>query len=229
MLLVLSPLGKWGIVVAELRFVASTGQYLERGKRVREELLDEDASQELRQLVAVCSELTSDFLYLRFANKQVHRREADFWASDDRALRSYIKSMADKRLEKAMSLAEELDIPIHYPITDKGTLYAGDRLQFRREVPVALVMDFHRHDQGTDYRIYITTNYNCHYVTGPDTIRDQRTTPPVPHHVVVANSVCGSSNGSITFLDTDPKYYDELSAFAEGIHMILSFALRFFV
>ena len=155
MLLVLSPLGKWGIVVAELRFVASTGQYLERGKRVREELLDEDAPQELRQLVAVCSELTSDFLYLRFANKQVHRREADFWESDDRALRSYIKSMADKRLEKAMSLAEELDIPIHYPITDKGTLYAGDRLQFRREVPVALVMDFHRHDQGTDYRLHL--------------------------------------------------------------------------
>lgn len=65
--------------------------------------------------------------------------------------------------------------------------------------------------QGTDYRIYITTNYNCHYVTGPDTIRDQRTTPPVPHHVVVANSVCGSSNGSITFLDTDPKYYYTLN------------------
>ena len=57
MLLVLSPLGKWGIVVAELRFVASTGQYLERGKRVREELLDEDASQELRQLVALSEAL----------------------------------------------------------------------------------------------------------------------------------------------------------------------------
>ena len=61
------------------------------------------------------------------------------------------------------------------------------------------------------YAIEITTNFNCHYVTDSIEVLDARITPPVPQMVIVPNTSCAASNGSVRLVNTDPKYYYTLN------------------
>jgi len=133
----------------------TTSNYIDVGRRLRAELLEADCPPQLPQMVKLCDELTAEYLYLHYANTKVHIRECDFWACDDRMLRGHVKAMADRRLLKVLQGAQALDIPIHYLKTDRTTVYAGDQLRWCHETAATPVMDFRRHDQGTDYFLHL--------------------------------------------------------------------------
>ncbi len=154
-ILILRPLKKWGIIVAELRFVESLGRYMDIERKVRKELLNDDVSEQLLQLVSLCEELQAGFLYMCYANRKMFCREADFWDSEDKMLQNYVKDMADKRLLKVINIATELDIPILYAKSDKSALHVDDRLWLHKETTVTPVMNFQRHDEGTNYQLYL--------------------------------------------------------------------------
>ena len=112
-ILILRPLEWFGIVGAELKRVVSLGQFMMMDGTVRSEQVDIQ-QEDLHELAELCEELRPDSLYARYANKKVFRHEEDFWATKEKAVRQHVKQMADKRIIKAVGLADKLDIPIIY-------------------------------------------------------------------------------------------------------------------
>ena len=111
--------------------------------------------EDLHELAELCGELRPDSLYARYANKKVFRREEDFWATKEKAVRQHVKQMADKRIVKAVGLADRLDIPIIYAKDQKVSLHISDRLTLDGGSEVTPVMNFSRHDEGTTYRLQL--------------------------------------------------------------------------
>lgn len=158
-LLILRPLGQWDIVTAELRRVAALGRYMEPKAAVKAQWVDVD-DDELRQLANVCEELQTDSIYTRYANKKVFRRTDDFWSTHDTMLRQHVKHLSDQKLLKAVTLAQQQDIPILYAQTEGTPLHITDQLTFTTDVKAMPVMCFHRHEQGISYtmKLRIPTN-----------------------------------------------------------------------
>lgn len=154
LILVLRPLEWFGIVTAELKRVDSLGQYMAVLGAQRSEHVD-PADDALRQLAVLCEELQPDWLYGKYAAKQVYRRAADFWATKDRTVVTHVKRMADQRLCQAVSAAMSLDIPVLYAKESQTALHLTDRLHMAQAREVTPVMRFHRHDQGTTYRLLL--------------------------------------------------------------------------
>jgi superfamily II DNA or RNA helicase len=153
-ILILRPLEWFGIVGAELKRVASLGQFMMVDGTVRSQQVD--IQQEgLHELAELCEELRPDSLYARYANKKVFRHEEDFWATKEKAVRQHVKQMADKRIIKAVGLADKLDIPIIYAKDQKVSLHMSDRLTLDGGSEVTPVMNFSRHEEGTTYRLQL--------------------------------------------------------------------------
>ena len=149
-ILILRPLTWFGIVGAELKRVVSLGQFMMVDGTVRSEQVDIQ-QKDFHELAELCEELHPDSLYARYANKKVFRHEKDFWATKEKAVRTYVKQMADKRIIKAVSLAGKVDIPIIYAKDQKAALHMSDRLTLDGGSEVIPVMNFNRHDEGTTY------------------------------------------------------------------------------
>ena len=149
-ILILLPLKWFGIVGAELKRVVSLGQFMMVDGTVRSEQVDIQ-QKDFHELAELCEELHPDSLYARYANKKVFRHEKDFWATKEKAVRTYVKQMADKRIIKAVSLAGKVDIPIIYAKDQKAALHMSDRLTLDGGSEVIPVMNFNRHDEGTTY------------------------------------------------------------------------------
>ena len=152
LILLLHPQGNWGIVSAELKRVDALGQYMDVVGALRADWLDND-DEDLRHLAILCEEMEPSRLYARYANKKLHKREHDFWTSDDKALQKYIKQMADVRLAKIIRMAVAIDIPLLYVATEKHPLHIADRLSVDDETTVTPVMIFSRHEEGTTYQL----------------------------------------------------------------------------
>lgn len=153
-ILILRPLEWFGIVGAELKRVVSLGQFMMMDGTVRSEQVDAQ-QEDLHELAELCEELRPDSLYARYANKKVFRHEEDFWATKEKAVRQHVKLMADKRIIKAVGLADKLDIPIIYAKDQKVSLHMSDRLTLDGGSEVTPVMNFIRHDEGTTYRLQL--------------------------------------------------------------------------
>ena len=153
-ILILRPLEWFGIVGAELKRVVSLGQFMMVDGTVRSEQVDIQ-QEDLHELAELCEELRPDSLYARYANKKVFRHEEDFWATKEKAVRQHVKQMADKRIIKAVGLADKLDIPIIYAKEQKVSLHMSDRLTLDSSSEVTPVMNFHRHEEGTTYRLQL--------------------------------------------------------------------------
>ena len=153
-ILILRPLEWFGIVGAELKRVVSLGQFMMMDGTVRSEQVDIQ-QEDLHELAELCEELRPDSLYARYANKKVFRHEEDFWATKEKAVRQHVKLMADKRIIKAVGLADKLDIPIIYAKDQKVSLHMSDRLTLDGGSEVTPVMNFIRHDEGTTYRLQL--------------------------------------------------------------------------
>ena len=153
-ILILRPLEWFGIVGAELKRVVSLGQFMMMDGTVRSEQVDIQ-QEDLHELAELCEELRPDSLYARYANKKVFRHEEDFWATKEKAVRQHVKLMADKRIIKAVGLADKLDIPIIYANDQKVSLHMSDRLTLDGGSEVTPVMNFIRHDEGTTYRLQL--------------------------------------------------------------------------
>ena len=144
----------FGIVVAELKRVASLGQFMMVEGTVRSRLVD-NGQEDLRLLAELCEELRPDSLYARYANKKVFRHEEDFWATKEKMVRTHVKQMADRRIIKAVGLADKLDIPIIYAKDQKAPLHISERLTLDSGSEVTPVMNFSRHAEGTTYRLQL--------------------------------------------------------------------------
>ncbi len=155
LILILRPQGRWGLIGAELKRVDSLGAFMNVTGALRAEWLTAEDDEDLRQLATLCEEMESSRLFTRYANRSTYRRESDFWSSEDKTLQKYIKQMADQRLVKAIRQADHLDIPILYAQTDKSALHVTDRLHVDTHTSVTPVMNFHRHDEGTTYRLQL--------------------------------------------------------------------------
>ena len=153
-ILILRPLEWFGIVGAELKRVVSLGQFMMMDGTVRSEQVDAQ-QEDLHELAELCEELRPDSLYARYANKKVFRHEEDFWTTKEKAVRQHVKLMADKRIIKAVGLADKLDIPIIYAKDQKVSLHMSDRLTLDGGSEVTPVMNFIRHDEGTTYRLQL--------------------------------------------------------------------------
>ena len=153
-ILILRPLKWFGIVGAELKRVVSLGQFMMVDGTVRSEQVD-ILQKDFHELAELCEELRPDSLYARYANKKVFRHEEDFWATKEKAVKTYVKQMADKRIVKAVGLADRLDIPIIYAKDQKVSLHISDRLTLDGGSEVTPVMNFSRHDEGTTYRLQL--------------------------------------------------------------------------
>ena len=153
-ILILRPLEWFGIVGAELKRVVSLGQFMMMDGTVRSQQMDIE-QEDLHELAKLCEELRPDSLYARYANKKVFRHEEDFWATKEKAVRQHVKLMADKRIIKAVGLADKLDIPIIYAKDQKVSLHMSDRLTLDGGSEVTPVMNFIRHDEGTTYRLQL--------------------------------------------------------------------------
>ena len=154
MILILRPLEWFGIVVAELKRVASLGQFMMAEGTIRSEQVDIEQAN-LHDLAVLCEQLRPASLYARYANKMVFRHEEDFWATTEKAVKTYVKQMADMRIIKAVGLADKQDIPIIY-VKDKETpLHISNRLKTERSTKVTPVMNFYRHKEGTTYRLQL--------------------------------------------------------------------------
>lgn len=151
-ILLLRPQGYWGIVTAQLKRVDAYGQYMNVVGAMRADWLDSD-NEDLRQLAILCEEMEPARLYDRYANKKLHKRENDFWASDEKALQKYIKQMVDMRLKKVIKTAEILNIPLLYVATKKQPVHIADRLSVDDETRVTPVMIFCRQEEGTTYQL----------------------------------------------------------------------------
>ncbi len=153
-ILILRPLEWFGIVTAELKRVVSLGQFMMMDGTVRSEQVG-IGQEELRELAELCEDLRPDSLYVRYANKKVFRHEEDFWATKEKTVRQHVKQMADKRIIKAVGLADKQDIPIIYAKNQKVPLHISDRLVLDGGSKVTPVMNFIRHDEGTTYRLQL--------------------------------------------------------------------------
>ena len=153
-ILILRPQKQWGIVTSELKRVYSLGRYMSTEGNVQSNLLD-DSQEPLRQLAAVCEELTLASLYARYANKTMFKHAKDFWASDNSTVRQHTKRMADIRLLKAVQMAAQQDIPIIYAPTEKSPLHISEQLHLKVGVEVRPVMSFHRHENGVTYKLQL--------------------------------------------------------------------------
>ena len=153
-ILILRPLAWFGIVGAELKRVVSLGQFMMVDGTVRSEQVD-ILQKDFHELAELCEELRPDSLYARYANKKVFRHEEDFWATKEKAVKTYVKQMADKRIVKAVGLADRLDIPIIYAKDQKVSLHISDRLTLDGGSEGIPVMNFNRHDEGTTYRLQL--------------------------------------------------------------------------
>ena len=154
LILILRPLKWFGIMGAELKRVVSLGQFMMVDGTVRSDQVDAQ-QEDMHELATVCEELRSDSLYVRYANKKVFRHEEDFWATKEKAVIQHVKRMADKRIIKAIGLADKLDIPIIYAKGQKAPLHIRERLKLESGKEVTPVMNFHRHDEGTTYRLQL--------------------------------------------------------------------------
>ena len=144
---------------AELKRVVSLGQFMMVDGTVRSDQVDAE-QEDMHELATVCEELRSDSLYVRYANKKVFRHEEDFWATKEKAVIQHVKRMADKRIIKAIGLADKLDIPIIYAKGQKAPLHIRERLKLEDDKEVTPVMNFHRHDEGTTYRLQLRIDGN---------------------------------------------------------------------
>jgi hypothetical protein len=125
-ILILRPLNSFGIVTAELKRVMSLGRYMTVKGKVMLQYVDEE-QEELKELVTLCEELTSDSLYAKYANKKVYRHTKNFWDTTETIVRQHVKQMADIRLLKAIRLTAMQDIPILYAAKDNTPLHITDR------------------------------------------------------------------------------------------------------
>jgi len=148
------PRALFGIVGAELKRVASLGQFMMLEGAVRSQQLD-SLEEELRQLAELCEELRPESLYARYANKKVFRHEEQFWATKEKAVIQHVKLMADRRVIKAIGLADKLDIPILYISNEGMPLHISDMLTMESGNEVTPVMNFCRHEEGTTYRLQL--------------------------------------------------------------------------
>ncbi len=153
-ILILRPLQWFGIVMAELKRVASSGQFMMVDRTVRSAQVDM-RQENLHELAELCEELRPDSLYARYANKKVFRHAEDFWGTKEKMVMTYVKQMTDKRIIKAVGLAGKLDIPIIYAKDQKAPLHMSDRLTLDGGSEVTPVMNFNRHDKGTTYRLQL--------------------------------------------------------------------------
>lgn len=153
MILVLRPQKGFGIVGAELKRVASLGQFMMVDGTVRSDQVDVSEQADLHTLTTLCEELRPDSLFVRYANKKVFRREEDFWATTEKAVVQHVRQMTDRRIVKAVGLADKLDIPILYAKEQKAPLNISDRLMLEKAKEVTPVMNFRRHNEGTTYRL----------------------------------------------------------------------------
>ena len=154
LILILRPIEWFGIVVAELKRVASLGQFMMVEGTVRSRLVD-NGQEDLHLLAELCEELRPDSLYARYANKKVFRHEEDFWTTKEKMVRVHVKQMADRRIIKAVGLADTLDIPIIYAKDQKAPLHISERLTLDSSSEVTPVMNFSRHAEGTTYRLQL--------------------------------------------------------------------------
>ena len=154
MILILRPQEWFGIVGAELKRVASPGRFMIVEGSVRSTQVDARQA-DLRDLAALCEELRPDSLYAKYANKKVFRHEKDFWATTEKTVRQHVKRMADRQVFKAVELADKLDIPIIYARNQEAPLHISERLKLESTRKVTPVMNFHRHEDGTTYRLQL--------------------------------------------------------------------------
>ena len=153
-ILIVRPLECFAIVGAELKRVMSLGQFMTTEGTVRSEQV-EMGQADLRQLAETCEQLRPGSLYARYANKKMFRHEEDFWATEEKTVRQYVKRKADKRLIEAVRLAAQLDIPMLYAKDKNTPLHISDRLKLEGGCEVSPVMYFHRHDEGITYRLQL--------------------------------------------------------------------------
>ncbi len=180
MIMILQPLKWFGIVAAELKRVVSTGQFMMLDGTVRSEQVDIRQA-DLHELAELCEQLRHDNLYARYANKKVFRHEEDFWATKEKAIRTYIKEKADQRIIKAVRLADKLDIPMLYVSDTKAPLHISERLTLESGSTVTPVMNFSRQESGTTYRLQL--RIAC---CGPNAPKEERLVEhPSEHHLVV--------------------------------------------
>ena len=167
--LILRPLEWFGIVVAELKREAPSGRLATVGAAAVEAVAAAtlgdatdsaaDSAQEdarwadVRALAVLCDELRPDSLYARYANRQVFRHASDFWATKEKTVQTYVKRMADRKLGKAIALADRLGIPIH----DADDLKTPLRVTPHIATPI---MNFCRHDDGTTYWLHLRIGGN---------------------------------------------------------------------
>ena len=159
LILIFRPLEWFGIMGAELKRVVSLGQFMMVDGTVRSDHVDAE-QEDLHELATVCEELRPDSLYVRYANKKVFRHEEDFWATKEKAVIQHVKRMADRRVIKAVGLADKLDIPIIYAKDQKAPLHIRERLTLDGGSEVTPVMNFYRHDEGTTYRLQLWIDGN---------------------------------------------------------------------
>ncbi|MBR6978859.1 MAG: DEAD/DEAH box helicase [Prevotella sp.] len=154
-ILTLTPQGIWGIVSSELKSITSPGRFMIVDRTLRKERLAAPGQEELKQLSILCEETQPKHLYLHYANKKMFRNEKSFWMSNDTMVKRHIKLMGDMRLVKAIQLADKLGIPILYIPESKTPLHMDDRLRLSPSTTVVPVMNFHRHDEGTEYHLHL--------------------------------------------------------------------------
>ena len=156
--LILRPQQGFGIVGAELRRESPAGRHMSAGGTLRSGLVD-GGQEDLHELAVLCEQLQPGSLYAKYANRKVFRHEADFWATKEQAVITHVKRMADRRVIRAVGMADKLDIPILYARDKKSPLHIANRLRMggdsKSPSTATPVMNFLRHDGGTTYRLQL--------------------------------------------------------------------------
>lgn len=147
-LLLLTPTQHFNIVRAELVQTAYEGEYMDV-KAVR---LNECSNDAERDLYRLCDSMRDEQIY-RHVDHKTYRRMADLWANAESSVKKYLKGIADRALQKAITLASGQDIPIIWRETEKAHVAMSNRLTLAPDGLVKLQMHFRREPDHTIYQL----------------------------------------------------------------------------
>lgn len=150
---ILRPHGRWGIIGADLRRVASLSRFMMLGSVVHSETVGHDSDTRLAHIAERCEALQPKALYERYADKRIFRKPKAFWESDDKTVQRYVKLMADRLLAETIEAAAQEGIPMFYATDAKAPLHIEQRLSVATDRVATPVMDFCRYNGHTEYRL----------------------------------------------------------------------------
>ncbi len=153
-ILVMRPFNSFGIVIPELKRVATLSRFMTIRGTVRSERVNNE-EKELRQLVLLCEDQRPSNLFAKHVNNKIFKNEEELWATKDEKVKKHLKWVADKLLIKTIRLSWTLGIPLLFAPEKKTPLHISDQLQLDDKQDVIPVMNFNKHHNGITYQLHL--------------------------------------------------------------------------